>query len=100
MSVFADERQVAADYLELGGFSEFAEELRSGMPTPAFLTGSRAYGTPREDSDIDLVCVMRGAESDELRNIARDELRIGRESNYPSGIAFRLPSLRLPPDLR
>lgn len=27
-------------------------------PLPAFLTGSRVYGTPKEDSDIDLVVFM------------------------------------------
>ena len=32
------------------------------MPdTPALLTGSRAYGTPREDSDVDLVIRVRDA---------------------------------------
>lgn len=28
------------------------------LTTKAFVTGSRAYGTPRPDSDIDLVCLL------------------------------------------
>ena len=35
----------------------------------AFLTGSRAYGTPREDSDIDLVAMMTSGTLDELAKI-------------------------------
>ena len=31
------------------------------MDTPALLTGSRAYGIPREDSDVDLVIRVRDA---------------------------------------
>ena len=40
------------------------------MIEPAFLTGSRAYGTPREDSDIDLVVLVDEMELIHLMHLA------------------------------
>lgn len=36
----------------------------------AFITGSRAYGTPREDSDLDLVILTTPAAKEILRKIS------------------------------
>jgi len=38
--------------------------------TPAFLTGSRVYGIPREDSDIDMVILVSENDSETLKNIS------------------------------
>lgn len=39
----------------------------------AFLTGSRAYGTPREDSDVDLVVLVSDSDMDALNRLATDD---------------------------
>ena len=39
---------------------------RNYQHRPAFVTGSRAYGAPRDDSDLDVVCVA----TDELLSLA------------------------------
>lgn len=39
----------------------------------AFITGSRAYGTPKEDSDVDLVIFVSHADAQILRNNADTE---------------------------
>lgn len=39
-------------------------------PVICFLTGSRAYGTPRPDSDTDLACLVDQAALDQLRSLA------------------------------
>lgn len=46
----------------------------------SYITGSRAYGTPREDSDIDLVVVLTVAEAKMLWSLsdASNVLRFGR----------------------
>lgn len=36
----------------------------------SFLTGSRVYGTPREDSDIDLVVLVHQEELDLLHKLS------------------------------
>lgn len=40
------------------------------MQRDAFLTGSRTYGTPREDSDIDVVCFLSPAQLIALADMA------------------------------
>lgn len=47
----------------------------------AFITGSRAYGTPREDSDIDLVISVSPADSEILWRLTEEttgSVRFGR----------------------
>jgi hypothetical protein len=48
----------------------------------AFLTGSRAYGTPRPDSDVDLVVCVSKDEAAKLRELSDDpdarSVRFGR----------------------
>ena len=52
----------------------------SDILTPAFLTGSHAYGTPTEKSDIDLV-VLASQET-----IAKLEELLGIDSDYGDGV--------------
>lgn len=42
----------------------------------AFLTGSRAYGTPREDSDIDLVILTDRQNAGELWALSKDGTKL------------------------
>lgn len=42
----------------------------------SFLTGSRVYGTPREDSDIDLVVLVSHAEIDLLHKLSENSTDI------------------------
>lgn len=48
------------------------------MSTNAFITGSRAYGTPTEKSDLDLVILVSGNDSDILWG----------ETEVPSSVRF------------
>jgi len=63
----------------------------------AFLTGSRAYGTPREDSDIDLVVLMSPADSRTLcDHVQGDDM--AERGEYDSGghsFALRFGNLNL-----
>lgn len=58
----------AARLLEENGFPVQAALLREG--TTAFLTGSRAYGTPREDSDVDLCLTVSERDFTILNDLA------------------------------
>lgn len=58
--------------------------------TPAFCTGSRVYGEPRADSDLDLVVLVESDETVELL-AAMDETRKG--TGEPSAGSER-PSFR------
>lgn len=49
------------------------------MSTPAFLTGSRAYGNPREDSDVDLVVLVDEADDNSTLDV------IHAQSEAPDG---------------
>jgi predicted nucleotidyltransferase len=40
------------------------------VDTPAFVTGSRAYGTPRPDSDVDIVVMMTETDLHLLRSLS------------------------------
>ncbi len=51
----------------------------------AFLTGSRAYGTPREDSDID-ICVLLDDWIPELEKFYEED-----GSGGEDGVSFKLP---------
>lgn len=46
----------------------------------AFITGSRAYGIPTSESDIDLVVRVSSSVADELRKVSEDKdtIRFGR----------------------
>jgi len=41
------------------------------LPTTAFITGSHAYGTPREDSDIDIVVLVDFETAEELERLSK-----------------------------
>lgn len=58
----------------------------------SFLTGSHVYGTPNEDSDIDLVCLMN---RDEMQHLAA--LSEGYQSfdEYGCGMSLRFGKLNL-----
>lgn len=58
----------AARLLDENGFPVQASLLREG--TTAFLTGSRAYGTPREDSDVDLCLTVSERDFQVLNDFA------------------------------
>ena len=57
----------------------------------SFLTGSRAYGNPREDSDIDLAVLLSSEELQQLRNHAS---RNENESAHPEMRVYKGASLR------
>ncbi len=56
---------IAADFLEQQGFPASALLRRE----PSFVTGSRAYGTPRYPSDVDLVIWVSEADLEILKAI-------------------------------
>ena len=60
-----------------------------------FITGSRAYGTPREDSDVDLAVFVPSQDADKFRELFKAELRISNEGSYPDGCAYRFGNLNL-----
>lgn len=60
-----------------------------------FLTGSHAYGTPREDSDVDLAVFVPAEDADKFRGLFASELRISNEGSYPNGCAYRFGNLNL-----
>lgn len=63
----------------------------------SFLTGSRRYGTPRPDSDIDLVVLMDGSELVELAKFAdnTDDLGSPGGEQYEDGCSLRFGKLNL-----
>lgn len=71
----------------------------------AFITGSRAYGTPRDGSDVDLVVLVTHAEAAVLKANANanadseDDPRRGHDSDTPdfdpSSIPLRFSGLNL-----
>ena len=63
------------------------------MDTPALLTGSRAYGTPREDSDVDLVIRVRDAATLAAIIDAADPADPD-SPHKPSAVGFRTASFR------
>lgn len=60
-----------------------------------FLTGSHAYGTPNDKSDVDLAVYVPAADADKFRSLFPNELRISNEGSYPDGCAYRFGSLNL-----
>jgi len=56
----------------------------------SFLTGSRAYGTPKEDSDYDVVVSMSQELCDTLRPASEAEA-----PDYPHSVALRFGKLNL-----
>lgn len=62
--------------------------------TNAFLTGSRAYGTPREDSDTDLCVLLSDSDMDQLERFAPC---VDGENEYGghSGVSLRFGRLNL-----
>jgi predicted nucleotidyltransferase len=66
----------------------------------AFVTGSRAYGTPREDSDIDLVVMVSLRDMERLRDQhderpARDDDDEGEYPDVPDQAQLRFGRLNL-----
>lgn len=63
----------------------------------SFLTGSRRYGTPRPDSDIDLVVLMEGPELTELSKLAdnTDDFGSPGGEQYDDGFSLRFGKLNL-----
>lgn len=61
--------------------------------TPAFVTGSRAYGEPREDSDVDLVVLMDSEGMRLLASLVQDDDR----KDYPeaTSVSLRFGELNL-----
>lgn len=53
-----------------------AKEVAPDPSMKSFVTGSRAYGTPRVDSDIDLVCMVGSDDWETIIEAARDEIVI------------------------
>lgn len=62
--------------------------------TPAFLTGSQRYGTPKRKSDIDLVVLMTPEELNELADIAGYDHETRYDSNSMT-FALRFGKLNL-----
>jgi hypothetical protein len=91
---------IAADDLEERGLAEEAMAFRGtyDVTRPPFLTGSRAYGTPREDSDTDVVMLLSWSALDSLIAIAEqpDELSAKPRDSDPgqSPDGYRSFSLR------
>lgn len=56
------------------------------MNRPAFLTGSRVYGTPREDSDLDLVVYMPGTAEDKLLEAVADKFGQLKDTTYHDAV--------------
>jgi hypothetical protein len=68
------------------------------MDSPtSFLTGSRVYGTPRADSDIDLVVLMSGDALCKLIEIAESQDSLGASGGeqYEDGRSLRFGKLNL-----
>lgn len=63
----------------------------------SFLTGSRRYGTPHPDSDIDLVVLMDGPELTELAKLASNSDDFGSPGGpqYEDGFSLRFGNLNL-----
>jgi hypothetical protein len=61
--------QIAADFLEENGFPEDVISFLRNMPA-AIVTGSRKYGVPREDSDLDLVVLVSKTDFALLASVA------------------------------
>lgn len=53
------------------------------LPT-ALLTGSHAYGTPHENSDIDLVVLMDNSTAEKLMLLLGAEAKKQKDGNYPT----------------
>lgn len=58
----------------------------------AFLTGSRVYGTPTEESDVDLVVQMTATEMDKLGWFAEEAFGF---DEYGCGRSFRFGKLNV-----
>lgn len=54
------------------------EIIKDHRACPAFVTGSRAYGSPREDSDCDLVIRCSESTARRLRELSDDPAHCGR----------------------
>ena len=62
------------------------------MPTPAFITGSHAYGEATDDSDVDLVIRINPTEAIQLMNL----LSIDPSESYGEGtMQFTVGKLNL-----
>lgn len=66
-------------------------------PTKVFMTGSRVYSFPKEDSDIDLVALISGDELRELEALAdnHDTLDSPGGEEYEDGRSLRFGRLNL-----
>lgn len=58
-----------------------------------FITGSRAYGTPTPESDVDVVVCVEGGMIEQLINILPDSVAAGEYSN--GSASLRLGTLNL-----
>lgn len=94
-----DDLLVAADFLEEHGFPEDVVAFIRNVPA-AFVTGSRKYGVPHENSDLDLV-VMVSKEDFPLLSSVADHKPNGIDDNgHPhydddAGHPFRFGRLNL-----
>lgn len=61
----------------------------------AFLTGSRRYGIPKENSDIDLVVFMDPEEAKKLLVLVGRDLRNENSAASPKGFSVRFGNLNL-----
>ncbi len=68
-----------------------------GAIMKSFVTGSRAYGTPRADSDIDLVVLVDGPDCQMLCDMAAAQNDLGSPGgeHYEDGRALRFGNLNL-----
>lgn len=83
------EVEVAKDLLLAHGFDPDLVHKR-----PPFLTGSRRYGTPRDNSDLDLVVFLPEVQAEELR-IAREQVGGFFDGAYVDIQSYRFGALNL-----
>ncbi len=63
------------------------------IPAESFLTGSRAYGTPRDDSDVDFACLCGDMHA--LSELARFADQCGGSPNGRDGVTLMFGKLNL-----
>ena len=67
---------------------------RVANPENALLTGSRVYGTPTEESDVDMVVLMEPSEAIDLALAIGMEVSRAGPNHYP-GLQFKVGRLNL-----